>query len=389
MNPQPTSPFLTARPILGFGLLLLLCLAPMVAEHRPLGLVAAHASVAADLASKAIVVLAMLAAIAWQAQADWRRDGGPAWLTPLLLIAAGLMTAYHYTTVDRIDLAGLAGHYLDVHNNAIDPPHPYRWLPYGFIRALERLTGDWLFAWLAYRCFFTYWFLWACYRFARLVHRPHSALVVALLPLLFYPFSIQYYRGQPTDPISHFLFVLALVYILEDRWLPLAATLALGVIAKETAILAVPAYLACYGRRGLRPWVRTAGLAGVGMAVFLAVRLALGWRPGTPINGVQGLMIGTNLGIGEPLATTVVPLYENYLQPALFVVPFLAFIAWNWQRSDPRLRALFLVLTPLLLFANLCYGWMYESRNYVPLLPVLATLALPPANQVPQQKDPP
>jgi hypothetical protein len=354
----------------------------MVAECRPLGLVAPPDSVVADLASKVVVILAMLAAIAWQAQADWRRDGGPALITPLLLIAAGLMTAYHFVTVDRLDLSGLAGHYLDVHNNAIDPPHPYRWLPYGFIRSLERITGDWLFAWLAYRWFFSYWFLWACYRFGRLIHRPPAALMVALLPLLFYPFSIQYYHGQPTDPISHFLFVLALVYVREDHWLALAATLALGVIAKETAILAVPADLAGYWRRGLRPWVRAAGLAAVGMGVFLAVRLALGWRPGTSINGVQGLMIGTNLGIGEPLATTIVPLVENYLQPALFVVPFLPFIAWNWRRSDPRLRALFLVLTPLMLFANLCYGWMYESRNYMPLLPVLATLAIAPPQQV-------
>jgi hypothetical protein len=37
---------------------------------------------------------------------------------------------------------------------------------------------------------------------------------------------------------------------------------------------------------------------------------------------------------------------------------------------------LFLTLVPLVLASNLCFGWMYESRNYLPLVPLLATMAL-------------
>ena len=114
------------------------------------------------------------------------------------------------------------------------------------------------------------------------------------------------------------------------------------------------------------------------VAAFLAARLPLGWRPGNEdLNGLSGLMIGTNLGIGEPLATTTVPLAMNYLHPALFILPFLPMIFLRWRGLDPRLRVIFLTFTPLLLFSNLCYGWLYESRNYVPLLPLLTTMALP------------
>jgi hypothetical protein len=32
-------------------------------------------------------------------------------------------------------------------------------------------------------------------------------------------------------------------------------------------------------------------------------------------------------------------------------------------------------LVQLLIVSNVCFGWMYESRNYMPLVPLLATMA--------------
>jgi hypothetical protein len=114
------------------------------------------------------------------------------------------------------------------------------------------------------------------------------------------------------------------------------------------------------------------------VAAFLAARLPLGWRPGSydQINGTTGLMIGTNLGFGEQISQLIPSLFENYLHPILFVGLFLPSIVRRWRHIDPHLRALFLIVTPLLLASNLCFGWLYESRNYMPLLPLLATMAL-------------
>jgi hypothetical protein len=114
------------------------------------------------------------------------------------------------------------------------------------------------------------------------------------------------------------------------------------------------------------------------------VRLPLGWWPGGEnLNGV-GLVVWPNLGYPHARALLTVPLWENLGHPLLFVVPFLPLIAWRWQHIPAHLRALFLVVTPLLLLSNICFGWLYESRNYMPLVPLLATMAMPPARRAAQ-----
>jgi hypothetical protein len=129
-------------------------------------------------------------------------------------------------------------------------------------------------------------------------------------------------------------------------------------------------------------------LGGVAVSAFLATRLPLGWRlSGESVNGLDGLMAGTNLGIGEPIAFTAVPLYQNYLQPALFVAVWVPLIALRWRWLDRRLKALAATLTPLLLASSLCFGWLYESRNYLPLLPLLTTMALPVTQPVCSSQD--
>jgi hypothetical protein len=295
------------------------------------------------------------------------------------------MAGYHWFRVDADEAlaAWQRGLYLDILNHQPEEsgqlrvPHQYRLLPYGFVRGLEHLTGDFWFACVAYRWFFSYWFLWYSYRFARFFVSRGLAMLALLPVVVLYPLSVEHYAGQLTDPLSHALFALALVYIVTDRWIALAVALALGVLAKETAVLLVPAYLACYWRLGLPALAKTAALGTVCVAAYMAARLPLGWSLGYgSINGTEGLMIGDNLGIGEPRYQPAVPIVFNYVHPLLFVGSFLPFIAWHWRRIDERLRALYLVLTPLLLFSNLCFGWMYESRNYVPLLPLQATMVL-------------
>jgi hypothetical protein len=329
------------------------------------------------VASEVGVVLLMALALAVRARLDRREEMGAAGRMALFAALAGLMTACHWALVDAdpVRMAWQQNIYPRILNHTMDAPHQFRPLPYGFVRLLELLTHDWPFICVAYRWFFTTWFLWACYRLARLYEGPAASLAVLAPVVLLYPLSVLYYWGQLTDPLSHALFVLALIYLLEDRPGPLALALALGVAAKETVVLLVPVYLACYWRRGVRAWATTALLGVAATASFLVIR-STSWRPEYgAINGA-GLMITTNLGVGQPIAETTVPLWENYAHPLLFVGPFLVLLAWGWRRIDPRLRTACVTLTPLLLLSNLCFGWMYESRNYMPLVPLLATAAL-------------
>ena len=325
------------------------------------------------------VLLLMALALAARARRD-RRESGEAPGTMLLFAAlAALMTACHWALVDSdpVRMAWQEDTYLRILSHRMDAPHQFRPLPYGFVRLLERVTHDWPFSCVVYRWFFTTWFLWASYRLARLYHPPKMALAAVAPAVLLYPLTVLYYYGQLTDPLSHALFLLSLVYLLEDRPGPLALSLALGVAAKETVVLVVPVYLACYWRRGIKAWAVTALLGAAAVAAFLAIR-STGWRPEfDSINGTTGLMITTNLGIGPPLYTRAAPLWANYVHPLLFVGPFLPPLVWRWRRIDPRLRTACVTLAPLLLLSNLCFGWLYESRNYVPLVPLLATAALP------------
>jgi hypothetical protein len=352
----------------------------LLLETTPIEFLPAFAPAEAAI-RKAIVLLLLGLAVAWRVQLDEQEGPGSGRVTVGVAFLALALTACHWLIVDRdsFQVNWQRDLYLHVFDHQYSAPHRYRPLPYGFARLLERMTGDWLFACLAYRWFFTFWFAWAWHRFARLFLSPRRAQL-ALLPLpILYPLSILYYWGQLTDPLSHALLVLGMIYVVEDRWLALAGALTVGIIAKETAVLLVPAYFACYWRRGLPAWVRTAFLGATAVAAFYAVRLFVdgSWRPSyQDVNGTEGLMVLTNLGIGKPLYESAAPSFEKYLQPFLFVGIFLPAIAWHWRGTDPRLRALFLTLVPLLLASNLCFGWMYESRNYLPLVPLLATMAL-------------
>jgi hypothetical protein len=364
----------------GLAAVAILSLLPLLAEPLPVDFVPAYASPLAAWGSKAVVVLAMLLAIGLCAWVEQRREPSSFPLALLFLVAAGLMTAWHWHWPDSNPYLATwqKEMYLDILNHRREAPHQYRPLPYGFTRSLEIVTGDWTFSCIAYRWFFTFWFLWGAYRLARMWHSPERSLLTVVPLVLLYPLSIWYYWGQLTDPLSHSLFLLAVVCALEDRWLLLAAALALGVVAKETVLLMAPVYFACWWRQGLAAWVKCFALGVVCIAAYFATRLPLGWQLGgyRDINDTERLMVFDNLGIGEPYYNPAAPLYQNYLHVALFVGVFLPFIVWGWRRIDPRLRTIAVTLTPLVLLSNLCFGWMYESRNYMPLVPILATAAL-------------
>jgi hypothetical protein len=383
---QPPSPFVTGASL---GLLALLTLAPLLLEPREVQFLSPYSSPAATLLGVAIVLSLMGLALFIRARMDSVNEPRAVRDTLLFAVLAAVMTLLHWVEVDRNSSAMQWQQqlYVDVFNHKAEAPHNYRPLPYGFSRLTEGVTHVWMFAILSYRWFFNFWFVWASYRLGRLFLDRTRALLTLLPLVLLYPLSVLHYWGQLTDPLSHTLFVLAFIYLVEDRPLALAAALALGVLAKETAVIVAPAYLVCYWRRGLRSWLVTAGLGMVCVAAFLAARIPLGWRPGYgDINGTTGLMIGTNLGFGEPIASLTLPLWVNYLHPLLFVGAFLPALILRWTNIDARLRALCLTVTPLLLLSNVCFGWLYESRNYMPLVALLAAMAFTPRSVMVQSE---
>ena len=380
----------------GLVLVGVLSVAPLLLEHRPVSFVHSYKSLPAAWGSKGLVVFLMAGVIGFRAWLDARMDprqGGAAFAVLVLLATA--MTVFHWSLVDQRHLVGAPVpvrkwqeiQYLAVLNGEIHSqdgawstvPHVFRPLPYGFTRTLEIVTHDWVFACLAYRWFFTFWFVWAFYRFVRLFHSVARSLLSVGVLLVLYPLSIWYYYGQLTDPASHALYALGLIYVVQNRWVALALALALGVLAKETAVVLVAGYYLCYWRAGIPALSRTAVLVVGCVAAFLAARLPLGWKVGfDAINATSGLMIGTNLGFGRQVFNQgLAPHSQNYIQPLVFIGAFLPWIVAYWRSADRSLKVLFLTQVPLVLLSSLCFSWLNESRNYIPLLPILTSLAQP------------
>jgi hypothetical protein len=386
---------------LGLAAVLVLSLAPFVLDSH-LTKFAPQRSGAAAWLAKIGLLLAMALAIALSAWAGRRSERHAFLLTAVFVLLSAGMTAYHWYVVDqgwfevqegtqvvryyhinwqRALYAAVLNHKPATHGE-VWIPHIYRPLPYGFTRALERWLGDWTLACLSYRFFFTYWFIWACYHFARAFLPTKPALLTLAVLAVLYPLSVQYYMGQLTDPMSHAFFVLGLIAIIKDRWISLAALLTLGILAKETAVVLVPAYLVCAWCTGVPAFLRTALLGAIAVATFLAVRLPFGWAGDTySLNGSQ-LMIEQNLGFGSPDLASSAPLYQNLFHPLLFIGIFLPLILKYWRTTDVRLKALFLTVTPLIFLSSLCFSWLYESRNYLPLLPLLTTMAQGPGRPI-------
>jgi hypothetical protein len=367
-------------------LLAIFCLVPLFLDSRPVEFVSPHHSGWVSWTMKALVLTCMTLAIGLRAWANrgWR-------VAAVLVVLAAFLAGWHWHRIDSDPERAQWQRelYLDLLNHRAEEsgqlraPHQYRLLPYGFVRGLEGATGDFWFSCVAYRWFFSFWFLYAAWRFALLFLPECWAWLVVAPIVLLYPLSAKHYYGQLTDPLSHALFAFSLIYIVQERWLSLAVALALGVPAKETAMLLVPAYFTCAWRRGISAWIETTALAAVSVAAFFLARLPLGWLPGYgSINGTEGLMIAANLAPRTTPYAGAVPVPDNYVHPLLFVGIFLPSIAWSWRALDRRLRMMFLVLVPLLLLSNLVFGWMHESRNYMPLLPLLGTMALWPARRL-------
>jgi hypothetical protein len=293
----PSRSLITAASL---GLLACLCLAPLLAGTTP---------------AMVLVLFLMGLALGLRVYLDHATETHPARNMLLFVVLAACMTCWHWIALDRHKEVRQWQQriYRQQFHGDYEAPHNYRPLPQGFVFLLDGLTHHWDFACLSYRWFFIVWFLWVSHRLARRYLDARRALLTLLPLVLLYPLSILRYWGQWTDPLSHTLFILAFLYLLEDRPFALAAALALGILAKETVVIVVPAYLACYGRRGWRAWGTTAALGLACLTAFLAARWPLGWRPGAGnMNGI-GLMIGSNLGFGPALAGMSWSLAENYL----------------------------------------------------------------------------
>lgn len=244
-------------------------------------------------------------------------------------------------------------------------PHSYRFLPNAFVRWLQLGRLEFDQAQDIYRLIFNFLLFYALYRYARLYTTYLGAIIALLLVAAIYPVSFEMYGGQLTDPMSHLSFVVALILLEKGEFALFLSALLIGSLAKET-VLALGGYylLFCRNDKNYRPKALVISVST--LFVYFGVRLyvlkgAMGYKQ---VSGVTADHIWINL--------TDTRWITVFLLTAAALVPIAAI---GWKNAPKVLKRQSIYLLVVLFASSLVFSWLVESRNFMPLVFVLAVIA--------------
>ena len=287
-----------------------------------------------------------------------------------------LLTDIHYDMVDRFHMNWQVAQFNDILTHTALPPYQYRFLSQGTLWWMTLLTGDFQFAYMMFRLFFTFLLCHTIYRLARsYLPSVHSVLVVFIYAA-FYTLSTRYYFGNLFDPMSHLVILAGLYYCRQRQFWSFFWVFILGVFIKETTLLLAPCYYLMnlentrpFEKQNLRRMIL---LGGAGTLVFFACRLPFHFNYDfESLNRIPESMVYANLGIGHPKMASPVSIYMRYAHPFLFLFMWLPVIVWGRRRLPASLFWTGIYLAATLYITNTFFGWNYESRNFIPGLVVL------------------
>jgi hypothetical protein len=289
------------------------------------------------------------------------------------VLLAALLTDMHLYSRDIKNMDWQMAQYQGILLHHYQPPDQYRFLPQGTLWWMLLCNGDFFFSYLTYRFFFTFLVCQSSYMFARLYLAPRDAVIVVLFYAAFFPLSTRFYYGNLLDPMSHTVMLAALACCQRRQFWQVFWLFALGMFIKETMLLIVPCYYLMnpetFSLRDSRALLRLALFAATGLGLFLACRIPFdfSYDLGT-LNRTPGLMVYSNLGLAGAKAQSGVPIFQRHLHPILFIFMWLPLIVWRRKLLPPGLFRTSLYLAAAFYLTNLCFGWNYESRNFVPVL---------------------
>jgi hypothetical protein len=208
---------------------------------------------------------------------------------------------------------------------------------------------------------------YALYRYARLFAGYGGAILAMMLVALIYPISFEYYAGQLTDPLSQLSFILVFIFLETSSFGLFLSTLLIGSLAKET-VLAMAGYYLLFGRGERRYFLKAVLLTCAVVADYFGVRwLVLGGSAHYQYNQVSGMTaadVRMNWHSGRWLPLLL-----------LTVGSLMPFVLANWKDTPAGLKRQALFLFPVLFLASTFFSWLFETRNFMPLVFVLAVAA--------------
>ena len=345
------------------------------------------------LTAQVFIVLFLLGIIFLIAKLDSMPTPMKFFLYGGFLLLALILTDIHWDTVDtmrqihksdgpQINLLKFdwqINQYIKIIRGKENPPHQYRFLPHGVLWWIFQPSRNFRFAYNTYRCFFTFWVLLSLYKLSR-IYNPHKeSLIVVFLYAILYPLSVRYYYGNILDPMFHTIFFMALMYCQKRRMPEFVLLVTAGMLVKETIILVLPCWyllnmeLPFLMRKKMI--LQLGLLAGWCVVLFLACRIPFGFcYNNKALNGVSQLMIMDNLGFGG--MKIPIPVWVRYMHPALFIFIWLGILILYRKFISRSLFYTAIYLSVFIYLTNLCFGWNYESRNFIPAFGVLAIAAV-------------
>jgi hypothetical protein len=251
----------------------------------------------------------------------------------------------------------------------LDPgilPHSYRFLPNGLVLWMQLGGVPYDAARDIYRMLAGLLLFYVIYRFARLYTNYLGGILALLLVTPVYPISFEWYIGQLTDPLSHLSFVLGFIFLQTANFPLLLATLVAGSLAKET-VLALCGFYVLFCRNQNRYLLKASILCVTSVAMYLGVRLYVlhGTMQYHQVSGVDPKHIFDNW-------TDRVRWVPLFLLTAMAYMPFLLL---GWKETPLSLKRLACYLFPVLFISSLFFSWLVETRNFMPLVIVLAVVA--------------
>ncbi len=246
-------------------------------------------------------------------------------------------------------------------------PHSYRFLPNCIVRWLQLAGFSYENARDVYRLVVGLLVFYALYRYARLFTAYGGAILAMMLVALIYPISFEYYAGQLTDPLSQLSFILAFIFLETSSFGLFLSTLLIGSLGKET-VLAMAGYYLLFGRAERHYFPKAVLLVCAVLADYFGVRwLVLRGSPHYQYNQVSGMTpadVWLNWHSGRWLPLLL-----------LTVGSLVPFLLANWKDTPAGLKRQALFLFPVLFLSGTFFSWLFETRNFMPLVFVLAVVA--------------
>lgn len=243
-------------------------------------------------------------------------------------------------------------------------PHSYRFLPNSIVRWMQICGLSFEQARDLYRLIVNLLLFYTLYKYATLYTDFKGSILAMLLVVAVYPVTFLYYAGQLTDPLSYLSFLCAFIFLESSDFALLFTTIIIGSLAKET-VLALSGYYVLFKQKE-RHFVSKAIILCTGSAaIYIAVRVIVlhGFVHYADVSGTGPHHIWNNWHD---------PLWRMPLTVTL--LPFVPLLALEWKGVPQALKHQVLFLFPVLLVSSLMFSWLKESRNFMPVIFVLAVI---------------